>query len=92
MVPVPQDKLGMIPEKLREILEKRECEGKQMPKLMYTNASGANPTGTVIPLERRKAIYRIACDYNFLILDDDPYHYMCFDVSTKGSETFHHRV
>ena len=51
---------------------------------MYINATGANPTGTVIPLERRKEIYRIACDYNFLILDDDPYHFMYFiDVSNR---------
>lgn len=53
-----------------------------MPKIMYINATGANPTGTVMPLERRKEIYRIACEYNFLILDDDPYHFMYFtDVS-----------
>ncbi|CAK9830895.1 Kynurenine/alpha-aminoadipate aminotransferase, mitochondrial [Anthophora retusa] len=35
--------------------------------------------GVVIPLERRKEIYRIACEYNFLILDDDPYHFMYFN-------------
>ncbi|XP_015112718.1 kynurenine/alpha-aminoadipate aminotransferase, mitochondrial [Diachasma alloeum] len=83
IIPVKQDKLGIIPENLRETLIKRESEGKEMPKLMYINASGANPTGTVIPLDRRKEIYRIACEYNFLILDDDPYHFMCFDEQPK---------
>lgn len=50
-----------------------------MPKVMYINATGTNPTGIIIPLERRKEIYRIACEYNFLILDDDPYHFVYFD-------------
>jgi len=46
---------------------------------MYINATGTNPTGIIIPQERRKEIYKIACDYNFLLLDDDPYHFMHFD-------------
>ena len=59
-----------------------------MPKIMYINATGANPTGTVIPLERRKEIYRIACDYNFLILDDDPYHFMYFTEVSNYLKSF----
>lgn len=69
----------MDPEVLRDVLRNRQLEGKKMPKLMYINPTGANPTGTVIPLERRKEIYKIACEYDFLILDDDPYHFMYFN-------------
>ncbi|XP_031832419.1 kynurenine/alpha-aminoadipate aminotransferase, mitochondrial isoform X1 [Nomia melanderi] len=79
LIPIPQDEHGVIPEILRETLRNRELAGKKMPKLMYINATGTNPTGVVIPLERRKEIYSIACDYNFLILDDDPYHFMHFE-------------
>lgn len=75
MISIPQDDLGVIPEALREILRNRQASGKKMPKIMYVNATGANPTGVIIPLERRKEIYRLACEYDFLILDDDPY---CF--------------
>jgi DNA-binding transcriptional MocR family regulator len=33
------------------------------PKYIYINPSGANPTGTVIPEERKKQIYKvITCD------------------------------
>ncbi|XP_043282360.1 kynurenine/alpha-aminoadipate aminotransferase, mitochondrial-like [Venturia canescens] len=78
LIPVPQDDFGLDPVVLREILQNREMEGKKMPKLMYVNPTGANPTGVVFPLERRKQIYSIACEYNFLILDDDPYHFMYF--------------
>ncbi|CAL7946128.1 unnamed protein product [Xylocopa violacea] len=79
LIAIPQDEHGVDPEILRETLMKRQLSGKKMPKIMYINATGLNPTGIVIPLERRKEIYRIACEYNFLILDDDPYHFMHFD-------------
>lgn len=79
LIPIPQDEYGVVPEILRETLKNRELSGKKMPKIMYINATGTNPTGVVIPLERRKEIYRIACEYNFLIIDDDPYHFMHFD-------------
>lgn len=78
IIPVPQDNLGVIPEKLRQILKQRKIEGNKMPKLMYINPTGANPTGSVMPPARRRQIYQIACDYNFLILDDDPYHFLYF--------------
>lgn len=45
---------------------------------MYVNATGANPTGTVMPIHRRKEIYRLACEYNFLIIEDDPYYQLYF--------------
>ncbi|XP_076245178.1 kynurenine/alpha-aminoadipate aminotransferase, mitochondrial [Calliopsis andreniformis] len=79
LIPIPQDEHGVIPEILRETLRNRKLSGKRMPKIMYINATGTNPTGIIIPLERRKEIYRIACEYNFLILDDDPYHFMHFE-------------
>ncbi|KAL0134558.1 hypothetical protein PUN28_001387 [Cardiocondyla obscurior] len=78
-ITIPQDDDGPIPEVLREILRNRQFSGGKMPKVMYINATGTNPTGIIIPLERRKAIYRIACEYNFLIIDDDPYHFMHFE-------------
>lgn len=79
LIPIPQDEHGLIPDILRETLRNRKLSGKKMPKIMYINATGMNPTGVVIPLERRKEIYRIACEYNFLILDDDPYHFLHFE-------------
>ncbi|XP_070164915.1 kynurenine/alpha-aminoadipate aminotransferase, mitochondrial isoform X2 [Polyergus mexicanus] len=79
LVTISQDDDGPIPEVLREILKNRAFSGAKMPKIMYINSTGTNPTGIIIPLERRKEIYRIACEYNFLILDDDPYHFIHFD-------------
>ena len=45
---------------------------------MYINPTGANPTGTVLPLDRRRQIYEIACTHDLLILEDDPYYYLQF--------------
>ena len=45
---------------------------------MYINPTGANPTGTILPLDRRQKIYQIACEYDLLIMEDDPYYYLQF--------------
>ncbi|KAF3423170.1 hypothetical protein E2986_07626 [Frieseomelitta varia] len=79
VIPIPQDEYGVDADILRETLRNRKLSGKKMPKIMYINSTGMNPTGIIIPLERRKEIYRLACEYNFLILDDDPYHFVHFD-------------
>ncbi|XP_072752226.1 kynurenine/alpha-aminoadipate aminotransferase, mitochondrial [Anoplolepis gracilipes] len=85
LVLIPQDDDGPIPEVLRQTLRNRKFSGAKMPKIMYINPTGTNPTGIIIPLERRKEIYNIACEYNFLILDDDPYHFMHFDKEEPKS-------
>merc|ERR1719220_1152558 len=66
----------MVPESLKEKLQKASPE--ERPKVMYINPTGANPTGTVLPLDRRKQIYQTACEYDLLILEDDPYYYLQF--------------
>lgn len=84
-ITILQDDEGPIPEVLRMVLRNRALSNAKMPKIMYINATGTNPTGIIIPLERRKEIYRIACEYNFLILDDDPYHFMHFEEEEPKS-------
>lgn len=32
-----------------------------------------NPTGVTLPLEKRKLVYELACKYDTLIVEDDPY-------------------
>lgn len=39
---------------------------------------GHNPTGGVLPLERRKEIYSICSEYDVIIVEDDPYWYLQF--------------
>ena len=46
---------------------------------MYVNPTAGNPTGTSLTTERKVEIYRLACEYNFLILEDDPYFFLQFN-------------
>ncbi|XP_014468256.1 PREDICTED: kynurenine/alpha-aminoadipate aminotransferase, mitochondrial-like isoform X2 [Dinoponera quadriceps] len=85
LIAISQDDDGPVPKALRETLRDRQLSGEKMPKIMYINPTGTNPTGIIIPLERRKEIYSIACEYNFLIVDDDPYHFMHFDKEEPRS-------
>lgn len=69
---------------LVNILEDRKAKyteeggGMKMPKVLYINPTGSNPTGTTMPEERRREIYKICCKYNILILEDDAYCFMHF--------------
>lgn len=47
-----------------------------MPKVLYTIPTGNNPTGYILSEERRIRIYELACQYDFLILEDDPYMFL----------------
>jgi DNA-binding transcriptional MocR family regulator len=45
---------------------------------------GHNPTSAVVPVDRRKAIYEICCQYDVLIIEDDPYWYLQFPSAAEG--------
>lgn len=78
---IESDSQGMIPSSLKETLAQWE-EGEEgepgRPRFLYINPTGANPTGTLLPEERRREIYRLCCQYNLLLLEDDPYYYLQF--------------
>ncbi|CAG7831592.1 unnamed protein product [Allacma fusca] len=78
---VPEDSLGMQPALLKSILDKWSSSNshEQLPKILYVNPTGTNPTGAVIPTERKREIYQIAEEYDLLIIEDDPYYYLHFE-------------
>ncbi|KAL6932096.1 hypothetical protein ACO0OL_003570 [Hanseniaspora opuntiae] len=49
---------------------------KKKKLVLYTIATGQNPTGVTQSLEKRKEIYDICCKHNVMILEDDPYGYL----------------
>jgi DNA-binding transcriptional MocR family regulator len=49
------------------------------PRLIYVMPSFQNPTGTVMPLHRRRQLLNLAYDYNVPILEDGVYHEFRFD-------------
>ncbi len=71
---VEMDEDGLVPEALIKRLE----EGARV-KFLYTVPDYQNPTGRRMSLERRKAIVDIANEYDFIIIEDNPYSELCFD-------------
>lgn len=48
------------------------------PKILYTIATGQNPTGMTLSMEKREKIYQLAQKHDFIIVEDDPYGYLYF--------------
>ncbi|KAI9555460.1 hypothetical protein GHT06_017975 [Daphnia sinensis] len=90
-VPVQCDANGLIPEELRRSLESKwksedtQSSKSDVPKVLYVNPAGANPTGVSIPLSRRQEIYQIAKDFDLIIFEDDPYYFLQFDKERTPS-------
>lgn len=78
--PVPVDRDGIVPEELAERLRRLRGEGARV-KLLYVVPSFQNPTGTCLPDARREALLRLAEEYGFLIVEDDPYREIYFGAA-----------
>ncbi|GMI23592.1 hypothetical protein TrCOL_g11294 [Triparma columacea] len=88
---VETDAEGMIPSKLRDVLDNWEDEngGRKKPRVVYTIPTGSNPTGGSLTFERKSEIYDICVEHDILILEDDPYYYLdfrTFDGECQGEE------
>ncbi|XP_069183047.1 kynurenine/alpha-aminoadipate aminotransferase, mitochondrial isoform X5 [Procambarus clarkii] len=89
---VQGDHEGMKPEALKAVLscwqpqDVRDAE-ENVPKVLYINPNACNPTGVSFTEERRWEIYKIASEYNLIILEDDPYYFVQFgDMKVLVSE------
>lgn len=77
---IPVDDDGMRIDLLEGELRQLAMRGRR-PKLLYTVPSYHNPTTTVLSMERRRRILELAEEYDFLILEDNPYGYISFEGS-----------
>lgn len=48
---------------------------------------GQNPTSGVLSLQRRQDIYEVCCEYDVIIVEDDPYWYLQFPTATAVNTT-----
>ena len=53
-------------------------------QLLYVVPNGDNPTGNTLSEERRREIYNLACEYDFLIVEDDPYYFNQYGSQQVG--------
>lgn len=70
VVTVPVDADGLDVDALATFLSSGAVN---RPKLLYTVPTFANPTGATLSRERRIALLKLAVQYKFLIVEDDPY-------------------
>ena len=70
--PAELDDDGIVPEALDGLLGRLAAHG-QAPKLIYTIPTIQNPTGSVMPVERRRLLLEVARRWGVVIFEDDCY-------------------
>jgi 2-aminoadipate transaminase len=71
-IAIPLDKDGIRVDLLASRLRKLQMEGRT-PKFAYLVPNFQNPSGISMSLARRKRVLELAQEYNFIILEDNPY-------------------
>ena len=69
---------GIIIGALERILKKLESKHKKI-KFLYTVPTCQNPAGVTLSMERRKRLLELASEYDFLIIEDDPYSLILYE-------------
>lgn len=77
-VGVELDDQGIVPEHLAEVLDGLSADGIT-PRYLYTIPTVQNPTGSVMPIERRRQILDLVRQYGVPIFEDDCYADLVWD-------------
>ena len=79
-IEVPTDDKGIIPEELDKIL----ATDKSV-RMIYFIPEFQNPTGITWPVERRKAFMDVINKYDVVVVEDDPYGEIRYDIEKLPS-------
>lgn len=77
---IPMNDEGIDIDSLRRNLERLRRTGIN-PKFMYVVPNFQNPSGETVSLHHRKELLDIASEYDFIIIEDDPYGDIIFEGS-----------
>jgi len=77
---IPLDGDGMRVDILEDKIKKLLKENNT-PKFIYVVPTFQNPAGVVMPESRRKQLIDIANNYDLVIVEDDPYGKLSYDIS-----------
>lgn len=78
---IPMNEEGIDIDSLRRNIERLRRVGVN-PKFIYTVPTFQNPSGETMSINRRKEILDVASEYDFLIVEDDPYSEIFFEKKT----------
>jgi len=76
---IPLDEDGMITDVLDETIKKL-LKKDITPKFIYVVPTFQNPAGVVMSEARRKKLVEIANEYDLIIVEDDPYSKLRYDI------------
>ena len=79
LIGVPIDQDGMMVDVFEETV-KDLIKEDIVPKFVYTVPTFQNPDGTVMPESRRKKLLDVANEYDLVIIEDDPYSKLRYDI------------
>ena len=79
-IEVPTDDKGIVPEELDAILAKDDSV-----RMIYVIPEFQNPTGITWPVERRKAFMDVINKYDVVVVEDDPYGEIRYDIEKLPS-------
>ena len=71
-VPLSMDENGLNIDELENRLEENKKKGTPI-KIVYVVPNFQNPTGVTLSEQRRRRLVELAGEYNFFIIEDDPY-------------------
>ena len=80
LIGIPLDQDGMIIDALDEKIKELQKDNLT-PKFIYVVPTFQNPAGVIMPESRRKKLIDVANEYDLVIIEDDPYSKLRFDVS-----------
>lgn len=78
LIEVDLDEDGMMVETLAQMLAARRARDDRMPKLVFEVPDFHNPTGVTLSAARRERLVELADEFDFFILEDDPYRRLRF--------------
>jgi 2-aminoadipate transaminase len=86
LVGVRQDDAGIDLDHLEETTTRLRAEGRRI-KLLYLVPNFQNPTGLLLPRDRRLRVLDWASRHDALVIEDDPYRDLYFPDVTTEAET-----
>jgi len=81
VVHVPLDDGGLSPDALAATLDRLSAAGRH-PKFLYTVPNFHNPAGVSMAEDRRDRVLDLARSHDVLVVEDNPYGLLGFDVET----------
>lgn len=84
VVHVSMDDQGLIPEALRHAISSVRATGRKI-KFLYVIPNYQNPTGVLLPADRRTEILEICRDEQIFVVEDNPYGLLGFDKPSPNA-------